>query len=160
MEPRGRFIYKRPPGIHSLSRINPISRTDTDFLILSSHQLLDLPRDLFSVGPLSTFWKQSYLLPFCLCPAHLNFLGLISLNILNDRYKLRSTSLWNLLQSWSLLGANIRLRISNTLCLLSTLEIRDHVSQLPMYSTTGNIIVLYIFDNTCKAIIITGVLRI
>ena len=42
-----------------------------------------------------------------------------------------------------LLGLNVRLRIlfSNTLSLHSSLNIRDHVS-LP-YSTTGNIIVLY-----------------
>ena len=44
----------------------------------------------------------------------------------------------------SLLGPNIRLRIlfSNTLSLDSSLNVRDHVSQ--PYSTTGNIIVLYI----------------
>ena len=44
----------------------------------------------------------------------------------------------------SVLGSNIRLRIlfSNTLSLDSSLNIRDHVSQ--PYSTTGNIIVLYI----------------
>ena len=44
----------------------------------------------------------------------------------------------------SLLGPNIRLRIlfSNTLSLHSSPNVRDHVSQ--PYSTTGNIIVLYI----------------
>ena len=43
-----------------------------------------------------------------------------------------------------LLGPNIRLSIlfSNTLSLDSSLNVRDHVSQL--YSRTGNIIVLYI----------------
>jgi len=43
-----------------------------------------------------------------------------------------------------LLGPNIRLRIlfSNTLSLHSSLNVRDHVSQ--PYSTTDNIIVLYI----------------
>ena len=42
------------------------------------------------------------------------------------------------------LGPNIRLRnlISNTLSLRSSLNVRDHVSQA--YSTTENIIVLYI----------------
>ena len=44
----------------------------------------------------------------------------------------------------SLLGSNIRLSIlfSNTLSLDSSLNVRDHASQ--PYSTTGNIIVLYI----------------
>ena len=55
-------------------------------------------------------------------------------------------SLWSPLHSplSSLLGPNTRLRIlfSNTLSLDSSLNVRDHVSQ--PYSTTGNIIVLYI----------------
>ena len=60
----------------------------------------------------------------------------------------------------TLLGPNIRLRIlfSNTLSLDSSLDVRGNVSQ--PYSTTGNIIVLYVltqsdvplfilFDNLC-----------
>ena len=75
------------------------------------------------------------------CPAHLNLLDLITVNILSERYKLWSSSLWSLLHSpfSSLLGPNIRLRIlfTNTFCLHSSLNVRGHVSQ--PYSTTGNI---------------------
>ena len=48
----------------------------------------------------------------------------------------------------SLLGPNTLLRIlfSNTLMLHSSLNVRDHVSQ--PYSTTGNIIVLYILTDS------------
>ena len=50
----------------------------------------------------------------------------------------------NVIDFVSLFGPNIRLRIlfSNTLSLHSSLNVRDHASQ--PYSTTGNIIVLYI----------------
>ena len=79
-------------------------------------------------------------------PAHINLIDLITLNILSEWYKLytRSSSLWSLLHSFScLLGPNVCLRILflNTLRLLSSLTVRDHVSQ--PYSTTGNIIVIY-----------------
>ena len=75
-----------------------------------------------------------------------NILYLITLIMIAERYKLWSSSLWSLLHSpfSSILGPNIRLRIlfSNTLSLDSSLNVRDHLSQ--PYSTTGNIIVLYI----------------
>ena len=80
------------------------------------------------------------------CPAHLKLLDLITLTIFGERYKLLRSLLWSLLHSPfpSLLSSNIRLRIlfSNTLSLHSSLNVKDHVSQ--PYSTTGNIIVLYI----------------
>ena len=79
-------------------------------------------------------------------PYHLNFLDLINLTILGERYKLWSSLLCSLLHSPfpSLLGPNIHLRIlfSNTLSLHASLNVRDNVSH--SYSTTGNIIVLYI----------------
>jgi hypothetical protein len=36
-------------------------------------------------------WKQFYLLPFWLCPVHLNLPDLITLTILGEQYKLRSS---------------------------------------------------------------------
>ena len=78
------------------------------------------------------------------CPAHLNLLDLITRTILDERYKLWSSSLWSRLHSpfASLMGQNIRLKIlfSNTLSLRSSLNIRDHVSQPYTRSTTGNIV--------------------
>ena len=78
-------------------------------------------------------------------PAHPNLLELTTLNMLGERYKLWNSS-WSLLHFpfASLLGPNICLRIlfSNILSLHSPLKISDHVFQT--YSTTGNIIVLYI----------------
>ena len=86
--------------------------------------------------------KWRVLLPFsilAICPAHLNFIDLITLTILHERYKLWSSSMRNLLHFplSSLLSPNICFRIlfTNTLSLHSSLNVRDHVSQL--YSTTG-----------------------
>ena len=114
-------------------------------VILPSYIRLGLPKCLFSVGLPVKILKA--LLPSSIlakCPTHLSLLDLITLTILGERYKLRSSSLWSLLHSpfSSLLGPNIHLRIlfSNTLSLLSSLNVRDHVSH--PYSPTGSIIVL------------------
>ena len=104
--------------------------------LLSSHLILDLPKSLFPVSLpvkiLEGLLPSSILATF---PAHLNFLDLITLTILGERYKPFSY----------LLSPNTRIRIlfSNTLCLHSSFNVRDHVSQ--PYSTTGNIIIFYIF---------------
>ena len=112
-------------------------------LVLSSHLFRRLPRALFPVGFLKALLPYSVLATW---PAHLNFLDLITLTILGERYKLWSSSLWSLLHSpiSSLLGPKNRLRIlfSNTLSLHSSLKARDHASH--PYSTTSNIIVFYI----------------
>ena len=158
-------IHKGSPIISILSRINPITRiipiSSRSILILSSHLRVSLPKGLFPVGLPVKILKA--LLPSSIlatCPAHLNLLDLITLTILGERYKLLSSSLWSLLHSpfAFLLGPNIRLRMfsnirlrmfsnirlrmfSNILRLHSYLNLIDHASQL--YSTTGNIIVLY-----------------
>ena len=88
---------------------------------------------------------QNFLLYFSL-------LDLINLAILGERYKLWSSSLWNLLHFpfASLLGLNIRLKIlfSNTFSLCSSLNVRDHVSQL--YSTTGRIDPIAVLPNALR----------
>ena len=112
-----------------------------------SHLRLGLPKSLFSLDLPVKILKS--LLPSSILAtwsAHINLLGLITLTLLGERYKLLSYSLCSLLRSSSssLSGPNIHLRIlfSNTLILHSSLNVRDHVPQ--PYSTTGNIIVSYI----------------
>ena len=87
-----------------------------------------------------TFFYSEYM------SCSLNFQDLTTLSILGEQYKLRSSSLYNLLQSLFslLLGPNICLRIlfSNILGLHSSLNAGDHVSQ--PYNTNDNIIVIYI----------------
>ena len=114
---------------------------------MTSHLCLGLPKCIFPTDLPVKIIKP--LLPSSILAtwhAHLNLLDLITLTILGEWYQLWSSSLWNLLHSpfSFLLGPNIRFRIlfSNTLSLDSSLNVRDHVSQ--PYSTTGNIIVLYI----------------
>ena len=125
--------------------LKPISLRS--ILILSSHLRPGLPKCLFPVGLLVKILKA--LLPSSIlatCPVHLYLLDLITLTILGERYKLRRSTLCNLLHSpfSSLLGPKLCLRIlfSSSLSLHSYLNVRDHVSQ--PYSTTGNIIALYI----------------
>ena len=144
MEPGGSMPHTQ--GLSNnpiLSRINPIPAlipiSSKSILILSSHLRLDLPKSLFPEGLRVKILKA--LLPSSILatwPAHLNLLDLITLTILDERCKLWSSSLKSLLHSpfSSFLGANARLRILflNSLSLHSTLNVRDHVSQL--YITT------------------------
>ena len=110
-------IYKGSAIIPILGRNNPIPCIDIylrSVLILSSHLSLGFPNDLFPVRKPAKILK---VLPpssiLATRPAHLNLLDLITLIILDERYKLLSYSLWSLLHSTfsSLLGPNIRLRI-------------------------------------------------
>ena len=144
MEPRGSMPDSQGRSNNPYPEPNQpnyphISISSRPILILSSHQILGLSKGLFPVGLPVKILKA--LLPSSIlatCPAHLNLLDLITLTILSERYKLRSSSLWSLLHSFSsLLSPNIRLRIlfSNTLSLNSSLNVRDHVSQ--PYSTNN-----------------------
>jgi hypothetical protein len=117
--------------------IGPFPRIHTYFFKI--HSNIGLRKGFSPIGiPVSTILAT--------WPAHLNLLDVIALNKLGERYKLWSSSLWRLyyFSFASLLSPNIFLRILfwNTLSLHSFLNVRDHVSQ--PYSTTGNIIVLYI----------------
>jgi hypothetical protein len=64
-------------------------------LILSSHVCLGLPSDLYPSGTLNKICYACLISPmWIICPTHF-----ITLIILGEAYKLRSSSLWNLLQS-------------------------------------------------------------
>jgi hypothetical protein len=81
------------------------------------------------------------------CPAHLIFLDLIILSVLDEEYKLRSCSLCSPLQppvTSSLFGPNIHLGTlsSNTFSLCSSFNVRDGVSR--SYNTRSKIIALNI----------------
>ena len=124
-------VHKGSPIFPILSSINPIACINTCFINIHSNIVINLglglPRSFFPVG---LFVKiLEVLLPSPILTTHL--LVLITLTILGEQYKLRSSSLWNLLHSpfSSLLGPNIRLRIqfSNTFSLHSSLNVRDHV---------------------------------
>ena len=84
------------------------------------------------------------------CPAHRIVLELITrmVGLCDAQYRSRYSSLCNLLHSpvtSSLLGQNTFLStlFSNTLCVCSSLSVRDQVSH--PYKTTGKIIFPYIF---------------
>ena len=102
-------------------------------IILSSHLCLDLPKNVFPVILPVRIWKHSYLLPFWL---HDLSILILSLTILDERYKLRSSSLWSFLHSpfSSCLGSNICFRIlfSNTLRPLLTKDtmFHNHIAEL------------------------------
>ena len=78
----------------------PHSQGDINILLLSSHLLLGFPKGIFPVGLpvkiLKAFLPSSIM---ATCLAHLNLLDLITLTMLGERYKLWSSSLWNLLHS-------------------------------------------------------------
>ena len=151
MEPGGSMrVHKDSPKIPILSRMNPITRIDTYlFKIHSNIVLPSTPWPFYrslSCRCIDDILKA--LLPSSILAtwnAYLNLLYLITLDILGERYKLWSSSLWCLFHSpfASLLNPNIRLRIlfSNTLSPCPSRNRRYPILQ--PYSPTGNIIVLY-----------------
>ena len=94
MEPEGSMPHSQGLSNNPYpERINPIPHIDmyflTSILILSSHIRLSLPKGLFPVGLptkiLKTLVNYAILVT---SPAHLNFIDLITLAILGERYKL------------------------------------------------------------------------
>jgi len=118
---------------------------------LSSHLCPDLLNTAFLLG-----FPTKILYEFLISPRHATWpthhiLDLITLTILGETNKLRSSSLCSVLQpptTLSLLGSNILLSIlfSNTLKLWSALSVRDQVSY--PYNTKGKMIILYILIYT------------
>jgi hypothetical protein len=135
-------LYARPIQSKLPHPISPSS-----ILILSTHLRLGLPIGLFSSGfPSNNLYALLFFPIRATCPAYF-ILDLITLIILDEQYKSRSSSLCNFPHSpvtSSLFGPNILLSIlfSNTLSLCSSLNVRDQVSH--PYRIKGKIIFLYI----------------
>ena len=153
MEPEGSYrIYRCPPPVPIPSQLDqsmPLHPTSwRSTLILSCHLHLGLPSDLFSSGfPTKTLYTPLLSPIRATCPAHLILLDFITRTILGEEYRSLGSSLCSFLHSpvtSSLLGPNILLKIlvSNTLSLRSTLNVSDQVSH--PYKTTGKLIVLWI----------------
>jgi hypothetical protein len=135
----------------SLSSVTCIQCTPSHLLalryipILSSHLCLVLPTGLYPSGFLT---KILYTSPVhATCPTHHILLDLVTLIILGEVYKLKSSLLCTLLQPPAtsfLFGPNILFSslFSHTLNLCSALSLRDEVSHT--YKRTGKIIVLCI----------------
>jgi len=89
---------------------------------------------------------MSHLSHACYMPPHLIILDMMSVIVVSEAYKLRSSSLCSLLQTpytSSLLRPNILLStlFSNTLSLCPFLSVRDQVSH--PYKTTGKTVHVY-----------------
>jgi len=146
------LIHKCPPTFPVLSQLYPVHTPHSTFwrsiVILYSHLRLGLPSGLFPSGfPTKTLYTPLLFPIRAICSAHLILLDFITRTILGEEYSSLSSSLCSFLHSpvtSSLLGPNILLNIlfSNTLSLLSSLNVSDQVSH--PYKITGNIIILYI----------------
>jgi hypothetical protein len=116
--------------------------------MLSSYLGLGLPSGVFpSSFPTKTLYTPLLSSILVTCPTHLILLDLITSAIVGEEYRSLSYSICSFLHfpvPSFLLGPNILLStlFSNTLSLLSSLNVSDQVSH--PYKTTGKIIVLYI----------------
>jgi hypothetical protein len=104
-------------------------------LILSTYLCLGLSSTLLPSGvPTNNLHSFRFSLIHAICPAHLILLDLIILIICGEEYRSRRCPFWSFLHppvTSSLFGPNILINtlFSNTFCLCSSLNVRDHVSQ-------------------------------
>jgi hypothetical protein len=102
-------VKKSPSLVPVLIQMNPVHNFPPYFsltfiITLSSDLRLDVPSDLFSSGPRTKILYRYLICPICAtCPAHLILLVLI-LIVFGEAYKLRSSSLFSLLQYFLILS--------------------------------------------------------
>jgi len=119
MGPQGSLSCSQRARHLSLSWVTCIQSTPshpvslTSILTLSSHLRVGLPSGLFPSGFPTTVFHTFLVCPMhATCSVHLILLDLITLIIIGEAYKLRSSSLYRLLQppaTFSLSGLNILL---------------------------------------------------
>jgi hypothetical protein len=145
-------IYRFPPPVRVLNRIDPVHALTFHFLKIYLNIILPSTRGSSKLSLSLRFPNQNpeYTSPLPIhatCTAHVFLLDLITRTILDEEYRSLSSSLCNFLHSpltSSLLGQNILLNtlFSNKLNLRSSFNVSDQVSH--PYETIGKIIFLHI----------------
>jgi hypothetical protein len=144
-------VHKSPPLLPILGQMHPIHICNPislrSILILSFNLRLYLPSALYSSDfPTKIFYAFRIFPMRTTYPANLMLLDLITLIIFGEAFKLWSSSLCSLLQYFLHLRSTYSPQHPglNTLCLCSSLSVRDQASY--QHKTKGESLVFYILN--------------